>query len=92
MNQGMGKSEDLCPKTSIIRDMHKNKVGKWLYLIAMVMGDSHVEFQQQKKKNSMLNSSLFPTSQEKHPIPMTLNMQNLLKLKQCDFLKILVEI
>ena len=89
MNQGMGKSEDLGPKTSIIRYLCENKVWKRLDLMDRVMRDYHVKFKQKKKRFYMLNSSSFPTSQEKHPIPMTLNMQNLLKLRKCDFMKIL---
>ena len=45
----MGKSEDLGPKTSVFRDLHTNKVGKWLDLISRIMRDSHVEFKPKKK-------------------------------------------
>ena len=91
MNQGVGKSEYLGPKTSIISDLRNNKVQKWFHMISRVMRESHVEFQQKKIIFAMLNSSSFPTSQEKHPIPMTLNMQNLLKLRKRDFLKVIDE-
>ena len=40
----MGKSEDFGPKTSVLRDLRKNKMEKWLDMISMVMRDSHVEF------------------------------------------------
>ena len=57
----MGKSEDLGPKTSVLRDLRKNKMGKWLNLISRVMRDSHVEFKKKKKGGfSILNSSSFP--------------------------------
>ena len=45
INQRLGKSDDLGPKTSVFGDLRKNKIGKRLDMIYRVMRDSHVEFQ-----------------------------------------------